>query len=205
MAAELPTTVYVATCVVIYVIAAISIITIPIGLCRAAARAGIPIGTRIWLDLIVTGCLACWFAYALGCLAPRLFHNVLQVSLRIRALTSFLIPLVLGALVIMRSTTARRICAAMPSHWPIAIQTFRLLGAVFLIYLHFRALPAEFALWAGWGDVAVGALAPVVAWNLAKNARHAVQIGVAWNLMGLADFASAIGHAIHSGARIDYP
>src|SRR5262249_24408535 len=47
-----------------------------------------------------------------------------------------------------------------------AAQTWRVGGIVFLILYQQGALPAVFAIPAGWGDVAIGITAPVGAWCL---------------------------------------
>src|SRR5947207_3230555 len=48
-------------------------------------------------------------------------------------------------------------------------QTFRVAGIVFIILFYQRLLPGTFALSAGWGDIAVGATAPLVAWVISSR------------------------------------
>jgi hypothetical protein len=66
--------------------------------------------------------------------------------------------------VFLLSTTFRGIIAAIPQHWLIGIQTFRILGGVFLIRYFQGQLPGLFAIPAGVGDVLAGAFAPLVAY-----------------------------------------
>jgi hypothetical protein len=70
--------------------------------------------------------------------------------------------------------TFRRIVAAVPQHWLIGVQTFRILGAVFLVRYFAGQLPGLFALPAGIGDVATGLLtgrARRVTWREARRLR----------------------------------
>jgi hypothetical protein len=64
---------------------------------------------------------------------------------------------------------------------------------VFLILLALGQLPAHFALPAGWGDVAVGLTAPLVALAIARGFRGGRTLGVWWNLLGLLDLVVAVG------------
>jgi hypothetical protein len=75
----------------------------------------------------------------------------------------------------------------------IAIQTFRVVGALFLVASWSqRALPAAFALPAGLGDVAIGLLAPFVSAAVSRRApRHRAR-AIAWNVAGLADLVAAV-------------
>ena len=65
---------------------------------------------------------------------------------------------------ILLSPTFRAIIAGIPQHWLIGIQTFRILGGVFLIRYFEGQLPGIFAIPAGVGDLVTGMLAPVVAY-----------------------------------------
>jgi hypothetical protein len=64
---------------------------------------------------------------------------------------------------------------------------------LFLILLALGQLPAYFALPAGWGDIAVGLTAPLVALAIARGARHSRTLAVGWNLFGLFDLVVAVG------------
>lgn len=76
------------------------------------------------------------------------------------ALAATLLP---GYLLLL-SSTFRRIVAAVPQRWLVGIQTFRILGGVWLARYFAGQLPGLFALPAGFGDVATGLLAPFVAY-----------------------------------------
>lgn len=72
-----------------------------------------------------------------------------------------------------------------------AIQTFRVLGGVFVIVMALGHLPAAFAIPAGLGDVAVGVAAPFVARAIARGT--ATRAGIyAFHLLGMLDLVVAV-------------
>jgi len=86
----------------------------------------------------------------------------------------------------------RDIIANIPQHWLIGIQTFRVLGGVFLIRYFEGQLPGVFAIPAGVGDVATGILAPFVAYWWYAGKSYARGAAIAWNLFGMADLVNAV-------------
>jgi hypothetical protein len=102
-------------------------------------------------------------------------------------------PILAGALALALSPRARAAALAIPQPWLVGVQALRLVGAVFLVLLGRGVLPAQFALPAGWGDVAVGAAAPFVAWALARRKPWSRPLAVAWNAFGLLDLTVAVG------------
>jgi hypothetical protein len=75
----------------------------------------------------------------------------------------------------------------------IGVQVYRLLGVLFVILLAQGQLPAHFAQPAGWGDIFVGATAPLVALALVRRTAGARAVAVAWNVFGLLDLMVAVG------------
>jgi len=107
------------------------------------------------------------------------------------------IPVALGATlllgyVLLLSPTFGRIVAAVPQHWLIGIQVFRVLGSVWLVRYFAGGLPGLFALPAGIGDVATGLLAPFVAYAWYRGKPYARSAAIAWNLFGMADLVNAV-------------
>jgi hypothetical protein len=107
------------------------------------------------------------------------------------------IPVVLGATllvgyVLLLSPTFSRIVAAVPQHWLIGIQVFRILGSVWLVRHFAGGLPGLFALPAGIGDVATGLLASFVAYAWYTGKPYARTAAIAWNLFGMADLVNAV-------------
>jgi hypothetical protein len=109
------------------------------------------------------------------------------------------IPLFLAAssasvlLALWRSPELRQVLAAVPLAARHAVQAYRTIGVVFLVLLAQRQLPEHFALPAGWGDMVVGVTAPLVGLALARKARGARAVAIAWNVFGLADLIVAVG------------
>lgn len=90
------------------------------------------------------------------------------------------------------SPTFRAIIAGIPQHWLIGIQTFRILGGVFLVRYLQGELPGVFAIPAGVGDVLTGIFAPVVAYWWFAGKPYARPAAIAWNLFGMADLINAV-------------
>lgn len=106
-------------------------------------------------------------------------------------LPAILGPILAGWFLVARSL--RSAVEAVPQEALLAAQTPRVLGGVFLALAAMGALPPHFALPAGIGDVLVGALAPFVAWAYRSNPGRGRRLAVGFNLLGLADFALAVG------------
>jgi hypothetical protein len=78
--------------------------------------------------------------------------------------------------------------------WLTILQSWRVLGGVFLVLLSFGLLPAAFALPAGLGDVAIGLTAPFIARAFAnRGPRQAGRLFVVWQLLGILDLVVAVG------------
>ena len=93
---------------------------------------------------------------------------------------------------LLLSRTFRAIIAAIPQHWLIGIQTFRILGGVFLVRYFQGELPGLFAIPAGVGDVVTGIFAPIVAYWWFAGKPYARAAAIAWNLFGVADLVDAV-------------
>jgi hypothetical protein len=79
-------------------------------------------------------------------------------------------------------------------------QTGRIAGIVFLILHSQGALPGAFALPAGWGDIAIGITAPLVAWYWKPPfPRTAFAV---WNVLGILDLVMAVSLGVLSSPTI---
>ncbi len=107
-----------------------------------------------------------------------------------------LVPILIGGLLILRSSTVARVLDAVPQHWLIGVQVYRALGIIFLILYGAGRLPGLFAWPAGLGDVLVGVLAPVVAIAYARGPRENRDLVSAWNIFGIVDLIVAVGTGI---------
>ena len=122
------------------------------------------------------------------------------------------IPIAIGATLfvgylLLLSPTFRRIVDTVPQHWLIGIQTFRILGGLFLVRYFAGELPGLFALPAGIGDVTTGLLAPFVAYAWYSGKPYARGVAIAWNLFGMADLVNAValGALTGGGGGIVFP
>jgi hypothetical protein len=103
-----------------------------------------------------------------------------------------LIPLAVAGIALWRSESIARLVSAIPLHWLVAAQVYRVMGGIFLVLWADGRLPWQFALPAGTGDVATGIVAVVVAAQLAQNAIGARRATYAWSFFGIADLVVAI-------------
>ena len=101
--------------------------------------------------------------------------------------------LTIASLALWRSVALRRVIAAAPLPALIGVQFYRSIGAVFVVLLAQGQLPAHFALPAGWGDVAIGLTAPLVALALARAVPGGRTLAISWNVLGLLDLVVAVG------------
>lgn len=99
------------------------------------------------------------------------------------------------------SEFVRRVFEAIPLHWVMAVQIFRVMGYGFIIFWQLGLLPGEFALPTGYGDVVVGLLAPVVAFLYYKRLSFSRQLAVVWNFVGIADLTLALTLGISTYPR----
>jgi len=107
-------------------------------------------------------------------------------------LFGLLIPLAVAAIALWRSESIAKLVSAIPLHWLVAAQVYRVGGGIFLVLWANGRLPWQFALPAGIGDVTTGIVAGVVAVRLAQNAIGAGRAAYAWCLFGVADLVVAI-------------
>ena len=107
-------------------------------------------------------------------------------------LFGLLIPLAVAAIALWRSESIARLVSAIPLHWLVAAQIYRVAGGIFLVLWADGRLPWQFALPAGIGDVTTGIVAVVVAALLARNVIGAHRATYAWCLFGIADLVVAV-------------
>jgi hypothetical protein len=103
-----------------------------------------------------------------------------------------LIPLIGAGIGLWLSERLRSLVSAIPLHWLVASQVYRLGGGIFLVLWADGRLPWQFALPAGIGDVATGFFAVVVAVLLARRVEGAHRSALLWCLFGIADLVVAM-------------
>jgi len=123
---------------------------------------------------------------------PRAFARSDLVGMALFG-TLMALPLAAFALAWRRSAAWRSMVGALPTWWLVALQVYRLGGAVFAALAWRGDVPAAFGWTTAAFDVAVGAAALPLAFALRAGRSWAVPATLAWCGMGLADFAFAIG------------
>jgi hypothetical protein len=165
------------------------------GLWLALARTSFDAGIRLkfWLAVVVpfTAWLALvWWLAVGGAFRPRPGVPTIPIAI--------FLPLLVALPVLLRSKRIGAVLDAAPPSWLIGLQVYRVFGGIFLVAWSRGTLSGTFALPAGTGDVLVGLLALPVAYLLTKRSPAARTIAVGWNILGLVDFAIAIGIGILS-------
>jgi hypothetical protein len=141
-----------------------------------------------WLAVMIPYTL--WFAVAWSAAIDGVFRAGAS-PLPSLPLAIFL-PLVIGAPLLLSSKRVGQVLDAMPATWLVALQLYRVFGGWALAAWLNGGLPGVFALPAGIGDVLTGLFAVPAAIAVATGTPQGRRAAIAWNILGLADFAVAI-------------
>ncbi len=133
---------------------------------------------------LTAGLIGAWFLLSLGASALHVFRTdpsrpPLPLGLAV------LVPIVLFLVWLRTSERFRQFALALNSSTLTFVQAWRIAGFVFLVSYAYGILPGLLALPAGWGDIAIGATAPLVALKLA-NPSHKKSF-IFWQVLGIAD------------------
>jgi len=142
---------------------------------------------RTWLAIALPLTLwfvGVWVLAASGAFAPRPGPPIIPLAI--------VIPLAVGLSLLLRSKRIGAMLDALPAHWLVALQVYRVVGATFLVQWGLGNLSAAFALPAGTGDFLVGALAIPAALYLRRGTALARAAAVGWNLLGILDLLLAL-------------
>jgi hypothetical protein len=131
-----------------------------------------------------------WLALSVSLAAFGIYHVAANKIPTLQY--GIVLPILIGALLIWRSDSIRRVLDAVPQPWLVGVQLYRALGVVFLILYADGKLPALFAWPAGIGDIAIGLLAPIVGFAYARAPRDAAGLVGAWNVFGILDLVLAV-------------
>jgi hypothetical protein len=165
------------------------------GLRRAMQRASQISPRRGVAWSVVAVILVCWY----GLVSFLAVHGIFKAAPGVLSPAiplAVAMPVALGLLLVTRSETLNRVLDETPPAWLVRWQATRVIGAVFLILWAVGALPAQFALPAGIGDVLVGILSVSVAAALHRGAPGAITAAYAWNLLGMLDFVVALATGV---------
>jgi hypothetical protein len=105
-----------------------------------------------------------WFAVTLALSQAQFYRGTPDRIPTIEI--GLLVPIAIG-LAFLWTEGGRQLLDIVPQTWLVGIQLYRTMGIVFLLLYGSGDLPGQFALPAGWGDVAIGLAALPVA--LAKQ------------------------------------
>jgi hypothetical protein len=105
---------------------------------------------------------------------------------------AILLPVIIGAPVLLLSKRVGQVLDATPPSWLVALQLYRVFGSWFLADWLRGALPGVFALPAGTGDVLTGLFAVPAAIAVATGTAQGRRAAMIWNIFGLADLAVAV-------------
>ncbi len=161
-----------------------------VGLARGYKESGLAAGPRTPAVWIAALAIVGWFVAAAvlasaGWLAKQIFGVVPTIAFGV------LVPVAAGTWAIMRSSTVGAMLAATPQSMLVGVQAYRALGLIFLALWLSGMLPAEFAIPAGIGDVAVGIGAVWLGLSLTATAAGRKSI-LWWNVLGLTDLGVAL-------------
>ncbi len=138
--------------------------------------------------------LIAWLAFAQYLGSANAYFATTETAVP-TVIFGLLIPLIASAIGLWRSASIARLVSAIPLHWIVAAQIYRVGGGIFLVLWADGRLPWQFALPAGIGDLATGCMAVVVAVLLARKSTDARRAAYLWCLFGIADLvvATAMG------------
>lgn len=144
----------------------------------------------------ILGLIAVWFAVAVTAAAMGVFSENLNgfgAAVGIAAMAPLLVFFVWFA----SSDRLRTFLLSLNPRTLTAFHSWRIVGFVFVLLEAQRRLPAQFALPAGYGDMAMGMTATFVAWKLAAPRWRGAFL--VWQTLGVADLVLAIGTGITAG------
>ncbi len=149
---------------------------------------------------LTTGLIGAWFIFSITASALHVFRTGPgdpPLPLGLAALT----PIVVFLVWFTTSTGFRQFTMSLNPRTLTIVQSWRIAGFVFLVLAAYGMLPGIFALPAGWGDIAIGATAPLVALKLASPDHR--KTFIFWQVLGISDLVNAV--ALGTLARVISP
>jgi hypothetical protein len=142
---------------------------------------------------LTTRLIFVWFLFSLTASALHIFRTEPDQP-PIPLGLAVLIPIGIFAIWAAVSQPFRQFLLSLNPRMLTIVQAWRIAGFVFLVLYTYDILPGQLALPAGWGDIAIGATAPLVALKL-TNPNH--QKGfILWQLLGITDLVNAVGMGV---------
>ncbi len=138
---------------------------------------------------IASALIAIWFLIAVAAAALHVFSNPGQ-RLGVGVAIAASAPLIVFVLWFAASAGFRQFALSLSPRTLTAVQTWRLIGFIFVLLEARGALPAVFAWPAGYGDMLIAATATLAAWKLASPGRRGGFI--LWQSLGILDLVNAV-------------
>ncbi len=138
---------------------------------------------------ITSALIAIWFAIALETARRQVFSNPAQ-TLGVAVAVAAFTPIIAFLLWFAASRGFRQFVLGLSPRTLTAVQTWRLIGFIFVLLEARGALPSVFAWPAGYGDMLIGATATLAAWKLASPGRRGSFI--LWQALGVFDLVNAV-------------
>ena len=145
---------------------------------------------------LTAGLVSAWFIFALSASALHLFDSALR-RIGVSVALAAGVPVILFFAWLAASQRFRKFELSLSARVLTLLQTFRVVGVVFVILEARQLLPARFAISAGYGDIFIGATAWFAATRLAKPGNRALFI--LWQILGIADLVSAVALGVTAG------
>ena len=141
-----------------------------------------------WLVIMIPSTL--WFAVAWS----AAINGVLRPGASPLPLLpmAIFVPVIIGGPLLLSSKRMGQVLDSMPVSWLVALQLYRLFGSWALAAWLHGALPGVFAVPSGIGDTLTGLFALPAAIAVAIGTAQGRRAAIAWNILGLTDFAVAI-------------
>ena len=143
---------------------------------------------RLSTWLLITATLALWLL-AVSILAAVGAYRAAPIAIPLG------VPVfaAIGLLLLSRLPHIPQLLAVMPLSWLIGLMVVRIAGGAFLVGVAKGEVAKPwFAAWAGGLDVFVGVTALPLAWWVSSGSAVALAAAIAWNVIGLVDFAVGI-------------
>lgn len=145
--------------------------------------------TNTRYERLTKGLIGFWFIASAAASALRLFTPAPHRPPLILGI-AVLAPIVLFLWWFATSKSFREFALALNPRTLVLAHTWRIGGLVFLVLYSYGILPAILALPAGWGDILIGATAPLVASKLADPSHP--KAFILWQVLGITDLVMAI-------------
>ncbi len=149
---------------------------------------------------LTSGLIAAWFIFALAASAFHMFNtdpNLPPLALGLAVLT----PIAVFLFWYLTSAGLRQFALSLDPRTVTLVHSWRIAGFTFLAFYSAGVLPGFFALPAGWGDIAIGATAPLAALKLANFSRR--RSFIFWQILGIFDLVLAV--TLGTAARLISP